>query len=40
MGFLPTDPFFLSKITGKEYLQLLCNARDIKINDFNEKKYF
>ncbi|WP_108803414.1 ATP-binding cassette domain-containing protein [Aquimarina sp. Aq107] len=40
MGFLPTDPFFLSKITGKEYLQLLCNARDIKINDFNEKNIF
>jgi len=28
-GFLPTNPYFLSKITGKEYLQLLCNARKI-----------
>ena len=29
MGFLHTDPFFFSKITGQEYLQLLCNARKI-----------
>ena len=24
MGFLQTDPFFFSKITGLEYLQLFC----------------
>ncbi|MFD2565210.1 ABC transporter ATP-binding protein [Aquimarina rubra] len=40
MGFLPTDPYFLSKITGKEYLQLLCNARNIEITDFKEKNIF
>jgi len=40
IGFLPTDPYFLSKITGKEYLQLLCNARNIKTHDFEEKNLF
>ncbi|WP_299438138.1 ABC transporter ATP-binding protein [uncultured Aquimarina sp.] len=40
IGFLPTNPYFLSKITGKEYLQLLCNARNIKISDFEEKNIF
>ena len=32
LGLLLTDPFFFSKITGKEYIRLLCNAR--------EKKYY
>ncbi len=40
VGFLATNPDFISKITGKEYLQLLCNARDIKIKDFDEKNIF
>ncbi|WP_299248645.1 ABC transporter ATP-binding protein [uncultured Aquimarina sp.] len=40
MGFLPTNPYFLSKITGKEYLQLLCNARNIKEANFKEKNIF
>ena len=40
MGFLHTDPFFFSKITGQEYLQLLCNARKIEVNDFKEKNIF
>lgn len=38
MGFLATEPYFLSLITGREYLQLLCNARnisDVDINEFN-----
>lgn len=39
-GFLPTNPYFLSRITGQEYLQLMCNAREIKINDFNERDIF
>ncbi len=39
-GFLPTNPYFISKITGLEYLQLLCNARNIKIDNFNEKNLF
>ncbi len=40
VGFLPTNPYFISKITGKEYLQLLCNARNINVSDFNEKNIF
>ncbi|MEZ4854554.1 ATP-binding cassette domain-containing protein [Flavobacterium sp.] len=27
LGLLLTDPFFFSKITGNEYIRLLCNAR-------------
>ena len=37
-GFLPTSPFFFSNMSGSEYLQLLCNARNISqknLNDFN-----
>jgi ABC-2 type transport system ATP-binding protein len=40
MGFLPTDLFFFSKITGKEYLQLLCNARKIKLENIVEQNIF
>lgn len=40
LGFLQTDPFFFPKITGQEYLQLLCNARKIKVKDFNKKNIF
>jgi ABC-2 type transport system ATP-binding protein len=40
MGFLPTDLFFFSKITGKEYLQLLCNARKIKLDNIDEQNIF
>lgn len=39
-GFLPTNPYFFSKITGKEYLQLLCNARQIVSPDFEKKNIF
>lgn len=40
IGFLETNPEFLSKITGKEYLQLLCNARKIATVNFEEKNIF
>ncbi|BCY28663.1 ATP-binding cassette domain-containing protein [Flavobacterium okayamense] len=40
LGLLTTEPFFFSKMTGKEYLQLLCNAREIEIEDFEEKNIF
>lgn len=39
-GFLPTNPYFLSKITGLEYLQLLCNARNINKSDIKKKNIF
>jgi len=38
LGLLLTEPFFFSKITGREYIQLLCNARgktNVKIDDKN-----
>ena len=31
MGLLTTDPYMLSKVTGKEYLRLLSQARNVKI---------
>ena len=40
MGFLPTNPYFMSKVTGMEYLQLLCNARSKKINNLNVTNIF
>jgi ABC-2 type transport system ATP-binding protein len=40
LGLLLTDPFFFEKITGKEYIQLLCNARKIPINDIESTNVF
>ncbi len=40
MGFLPTDLFFFPKITGAEYVQLLCNARKVVLKNIEEKNIF
>lgn len=40
LGLLMTEPFFFSKITGEEYIRLLCNARNIKIKNFLDKNIF
>ena len=40
LGLLFTDPYFFSKITGKEYIQLLCNARHKPNLDIDEKNIF
>ena len=40
LGLLLTEPFFFSKITGKEYIQLLTNARQIKLSDIEGKNIF
>ena len=40
LGLLLTEPFFFQKITGKEYIQLLCNARGIKIDDIESRNIF
>ncbi|MDR2145395.1 MAG: ABC transporter ATP-binding protein [Tannerella sp.] len=40
LGLLLTDPFFFPKITGKEYIRLLCNARKKEISDIDEKNIF
>lgn len=40
LGLLLTEPFFFLKITGKEYIQLLANARQIKLSNIEEKNIF
>jgi ABC-2 type transport system ATP-binding protein len=40
LGLLLTEPFFFQKITGKEYIQLLCNARNMKISDIEDRNIF
>lgn len=40
LGLLFTDPFIFSKITGKEYIQLLANARQIKLKNIEDKNIF
>ena len=40
LGLLLTDPFFFTKITGKEYIRLLCNARGKKNINIDQKNIF
>ncbi|HMK06372.1 MAG TPA: ATP-binding cassette domain-containing protein [Flavobacterium sp.] len=40
LGFLLTEPFFFSKITGEEYIRLLCNARNINLRNIEERNIF
>jgi ABC-2 type transport system ATP-binding protein len=40
LGLLLTEPYFFSKITGREYIQFLCNAREKKIDDIDSKNIF
>ncbi len=40
VGFLPATPAFMSRITGWEYLKLLCVARNIKADNFEEQNIF
>jgi ABC-2 type transport system ATP-binding protein len=40
LGLLLTEPHFFAKITGKEYIQLLCNARNIKLGNIDERNIF
>ncbi len=40
IGYLQTEPFYFSKITGREYIQLLCNARNKKIENLDTKNIF
>lgn len=35
-----TEPFFFSKITGREYIQLLANTRQIKLSNIENKNIF
>lgn len=40
LGYLQTEAYFFEKITGKEYIQLLCNARDIALPDLDKNNLF
>lgn len=40
LGFLPADPFFFPKITGEEYVQLMCRARSVEIGDLEKQNIF
>lgn len=40
LGLLLADPFFFSKITGREYIRLLCNARNKKDINIDQKNIF
>lgn len=40
LGLLFTDPYFFSKITGKEYIQLLLQGRKIICDDIESKNIF
>jgi ABC-2 type transport system ATP-binding protein len=40
LGLLLTEPFFFPKITGKEYLQLLTNAREVELQNVHDKNIF
>lgn len=40
IGLLLTEPFFFSKITGEEYIRLLCHARGLDRQSLEEKNIF
>lgn len=40
IGYLQTEPFYFSKITGREYVQLLCNARSKENKNLDDKNIF
>jgi ABC-2 type transport system ATP-binding protein len=40
LGLLLTEPYFFSKITGIEYIQLLANARQTKLTNIEDKNIF
>ena len=40
LGYLPAEPFFFSKMTGREYIQLLCNARQKATSGLDRKNIF
>ncbi len=40
LGYLETNPIFMSYMTGWEYLKLMCAARKIDTEDFEEQNTF
>jgi len=39
-GYLSTEPYFFPRMTGREYLQLMVNARNLSCADFNARNVF
>jgi len=40
LGFLQTEPYFPSKLTGREYLRLFCKARGVPDEGLDERNVF
>ncbi|WP_075344514.1 ABC transporter ATP-binding protein [Tenacibaculum agarivorans] len=40
IGFLQTEFYFFPKITGREYIQLLLNARDVGVENIDQRNIF
>jgi ABC-2 type transport system ATP-binding protein len=40
LGLLPTDPYFIPKMTAREYLTLLTYARQVDIKNFDDRNIF
>lgn len=40
LGYLETESFFFEKMTGKEYIELLCSARNINLKNIDDKNIF
>ncbi|SMG35311.1 ABC-2 type transport system ATP-binding protein [Marivirga sericea] len=40
LGLLLTEPYFLPKLTAREYIILMCDARGKKHNDIDKKNIF
>lgn len=40
LGLLLAEPYFFDKITGKEYLQFVCNARGQLLTDLDQQNIF
>lgn len=40
IGFLQTEFYFFPKITGREYIQLILNAREVSVKDIDKRNIF
>jgi ABC-2 type transport system ATP-binding protein len=40
LGYLPTEPYFFARITGREYIRLLCQARGTNPGDMDGRNVF
>lgn len=40
LGWLPTEPFFFKRMTGLEYIRMLCKARNKGIDGLESKNVF